>query len=781
MPPEDWLVLAVGLADPLSLACVARLGGARFDVRLARRAADARASAAARQPQAVLIGPNLVDGEPATLAGCLKRELPGSGSALMVYLAGEADPDCDRAPFDIWLPHAAPDPAAEAITDLLRVARAQASDGRLCGRLIDSAPDPILTVDASGRIVLVNAQTEAVFGYHRRDLLGRPVERLVPVRLAEGHVGHRQEYWSAPRTRAMGQQRTLFARHRDGHEFPVEISLAPLEVDGERFVTAAVRDVSVHRQMERELRESREWLDAILAATSDGVLVEADERIVFVNRALVQLCGYESAEELLGRPVSAIYAADDRDRLLADTRCRRAGEPAPTVYEFAGLRKDGSQVPLEASVAVRPIGGRLSTVAAIRDISERKRAELERARLAAAQAARDRADAARERVAGLYRAAREANRLKDDFLTTLSHELRTPLNVILGWARLLRGKRVDAETRQRALDSVERNSQLLADLASQLLDVSRIVTGKLRLERRPTDLAALMVSAIDSIRPAAEAKGVALGLHLQPGLRPLFADGNRLLQVLWNLLSNAVKFTSAGGRIDVTLGDSTSGVRLCVADTGAGIPPEFLPFVFDRFRQGVDPHTASHGGLGLGLSIVRDLVEAHGGTVTVESPGEGLGTSFTVALPRGETPATLASPGAAGTTEAHQALAGLRILAVDNDEDSRTLLAAALHQQGASVVVAGSTSEAVDALGRLRFDGVVADIAVPGEDRRALIEQIRAAPEGRPLPAVAVTAGARIEDEAAALAAGFHGCLPKPFAPEELAEMLASMVSHGVE
>ena len=269
--------------------------------------------------------------------------------------------------------------------------------------------------------------------------------------------------------------------------------------------------------------------------------------------------------------------------------------------------------------------------------------------------------------------------------------------------------------------------------------------------------------------------------NLPPGLRPLFADGNRLLQVLWNLLSNAVKFTSAGGRIDVTLGDSTSGVRLCVADTGAGIPPEFLPFVFDRFRQGVDPHTASHGGLGLGLSIVRDLVEAHGGTVTVESPGEGLGTSFTVALPRGETPATLASPGAAGTTEAHQALAGLRILAVDNDEDSRTLLAAALHQQGASVVVAGSTSEAVDALGRLRFDGVVADIAVPGEDRRALIEQIRAAPEGRPLPAVAVTAGARIEDEAAALAAGFHGCLPKPFAPEELAEMLASMVSHGVE
>ncbi len=777
MSPGDWLVAFVGVPEPLCLVCTARLRAARFTVQRIEREADAGGAVAAGHPRAVVLGSDLGAVDPATLARRLRGDA-GPEARFLAYLAGGSEPGGDRMPFDVWLPAAPADQTAETLTALLRVARGQASGDQLWERLLDLAPDPILTVDAAGRIVFLNAQVEAVFGLPRRDLLGRAVELLVPLDLVGGHARHRREFRSMPRTRAMGQHGSLSARHRDGHEFPVEISLAPFDIDGESFVTATVRDVSERQRMENEVREGREWLEGILAATGDGILVEADDRIVFVNRACVQLFGYDASSELLGRHVSVLWAAEDSDRLFAYRRARLSGGPAPSVYEFAGQRRDGSTLALEASVAVRPIGGRVSVIAAVRDISERKQAEHERVRLAAE---RVRADAATERVTGLYRTAREANRLKDDFLATLSHELRTPLNVILGWARLLRGSGVDSATRERALASVERNSQVLADLVSQLLDVSRIVTGKLRLNRRPINPAALLSAAIDSIRPAAEAKGVSVALHAQAGLRPLLADANRLHQVLWNLLSNAVKFTPSGGRIDVTATASPSGLRISVSDTGAGITHEFLPFVFDRFRQGLESQAAEHSGLGLGLSIVRDLVQAHGGTVSARSAGEGLGSTFTIELPSANAPETTADPEAGDAPAARQTLNGLRILAVADAEDSQALLVAALRQQGAKVVVARSASEAVDAFGRHRFDGVVADVPVPDADGHALVRTIQAASEGRWLPTVAVSAGAGIEDAAAALAAGFHRHLSKPFDPKELADVLATMVDRPAD
>ncbi|HEX6862480.1 MAG TPA: response regulator [Thermoanaerobaculia bacterium] len=383
--------------------------------------------------------------------------------------------------------------------------------------------------------------------------------------------------------------------------------------------------------------------------------------------------------------------------------------------------------------------------------------------------------------------AEEANRIKDEFLATLSHELRTPLNAILGWAQVLRTGKVDEATTARALEAVERNARAQAQLISDLLDVSRIITGKLRLELRPVEIPRIIDAALDSVRPAADAKGIRIRLTLDRGVGPLAGDPDRLQQVIWNLLSNAIKFTPQEGSVEVRLGQRDGQAEIAVQDTGAGIRPDFLPYVFDRFRQAESSTTRQYGGLGLGLSIVRHMVELHGGTVRVESPGEGQGSTFTVRLPsrlgvEGEMAGTLTERRQRPAEDvpdlvSSRILTGLRVLVMDDEADTRDLLVTALEQCGAQVTAVPNVPAALASLDIGLPDVLLSDIGVPGEDGYSLIRKLRArsAELGGNVPAAALTAYARSEDRIRALSAGFQAHLAKPIDPAEVVATIAAL------
>ncbi|MDB5216196.1 MAG: Chemotaxis protein methyltransferase CheR [Myxococcaceae bacterium] len=378
-------------------------------------------------------------------------------------------------------------------------------------------------------------------------------------------------------------------------------------------------------------------------------------------------------------------------------------------------------------------------------------------------------------------AADDANRLKDEFLATVSHELRTPLNAILGWSRMITTGALDEARRARASETIERNAVAMTQLVEDLLDVSRIISGKMRLEIESVDLGKVVEAAIESIRPAALAKEITLRSIVEPAPGPLLGDPNRLQQVVWNLLSNAVKFTPRHGRVEVIVRRSGSSVEVSVRDDGAGIDAAFAPYVFDRFRQADGKITRTHGGLGLGLAITRQLVEMHGGSVEAQSEGIGHGATFTVKLPI-TAMRPLADPKPAVTADGGEPdvgseLEGLHVLAVDDDEDSRRLVHAVLEKAGARVTLATSVEEAMTAFDRELPDVVVSDIGMPGQDGLELIRRIRALPSDRggQVPAAALTAYARAGDRTRVLSAGFSMHLPKPIEPEELVAVVVSL------
>lgn len=382
--------------------------------------------------------------------------------------------------------------------------------------------------------------------------------------------------------------------------------------------------------------------------------------------------------------------------------------------------------------------------------------------------------------ARLYGEAQEANRTKDQFLAILSHELRTPLTPIVGWVRLLRSEKLDQTTTARALETIERNARTQARLVEDLLDVSRIITGKLRLELRPIELAPIIEVAIDAVQSAAEAKSIRIDKIFDRSVGPILGDANRIQQILWNLLSNATKFTPRNGCIEVRLERAGSQVEIKVKDTGMGISADFLPYVFERFRQADSSITRSHGGLGLGLALVRHLVELHGGTVYAESPGEGKGATFTVRLPmravRMEAePATPVEP-ESRLSDAVPSLEGLRVLVVDDEADTRDLLSTVLARYGAKVIAAGSVGEAIEVFTNVKPDVLVSDLGMPDEDGYDLIHRVRELGQVGQIPAIALTAYARTEDRLRVLSAGFQMHVPKPVNPAELVTVIASVV-----
>jgi PAS domain S-box-containing protein len=497
---------------------------------------------------------------------------------------------------------------------------------------LEVAPDAMVIVNRDGRIVLVNAQTERVFGYHRDELLNQPIEKLVPERYRGAHIGHRFRYSQAAHARPMGVGLELYGLRRDGSEFPVEISLSPLE-------------------------------------TEEGPLVAS----------------------------------------------------------------------------------------AIRDISDRRAAEAERARLL------------QERAAHV-----EANRIKDEFLATLSHELRTPLNAVIGWAGLLKSGALTAEAARAALQTIERNARMQAQLIEDLLDVSRILSGKLRLETCALDLAEVADAATATVRPAADSKRIALEIMVE--MRPLLlvGDPDRLQQVLWNLLSNAIKFTPEGGQVELRVSHSDSAAHVVVRDTGPGIHPAFLPHVFDRFRQADSSTTRNHGGLGLGLAITRSIVELHGGTIEASSGGPGAGATFRVRLPAAAVVSARPEIGPGGSAR----LDGVRVLVVDDQPDERLLISAILHGAGAEIRPAHSVAEALAIVDDWTPAVIVSDIAMPDQDGYALIRRLRAHSSSlADTPAIAVTAHARLDDRERALAAGFQMYVAKPVRAEDLIRRVSRMAS----
>jgi PAS domain S-box-containing protein len=379
----------------------------------------------------------------------------------------------------------------------------------------------------------------------------------------------------------------------------------------------------------------------------------------------------------------------------------------------------------------------------------------------------------------LYREAEDANRLKDEFLSTLSHELRTPLNAVFGWARILRKRQLDPKT-SHAVEVIERNATAQLRLIEEVLDVSRIITGKMSLSMESLDIGTVLHAAVDAVRPALQAKGVRLEERLEPDVPAVIGDAHRLQQVFWNVLSNAVKFTGADGAITVVLRRANGSAEVAIRDTGVGIRRDVLPFVFDRFRQGDSSPSRSHGGIGLGLAIVRHIVELHGGTVKAESLGEGHGATFTVQLPAARRTAAAPVAAARATTadiERPAILRGKKVLVVEDHEDARELVASVLESAGAEVTTAGSTRDARRHLADARPDVLVADPGLPDEDGYALIKSIRAMESPTSdLPAVALTAYARASDRERALAAGFVAYLVKPVDPQELVRTIASVL-----
>lgn len=382
--------------------------------------------------------------------------------------------------------------------------------------------------------------------------------------------------------------------------------------------------------------------------------------------------------------------------------------------------------------------------------------------------------------------AEAANRMKDEFLATVSHELRTPLNAIIGWSHLIRSGNLDAVTVKRAVETIDRNAKSQAQLIEDILDVSRMITGKLRLNNEPVDLSAVINAAIDSVQLALDSKAIELEVTLEPSARHTLGDSSRLQQVIWNLLANAIKFTPSGGRIEIKVERAESSARIRVTDTGQGISRSFLPFIFDRFRQADGTTTREHGGLGLGLAIVRHLVELHGGAINAESAGDGQGATFTIKLPLAPYPQSRKeSRKVTGNLQPKKdleftslpALDHIRVLLVDDDPDTLQILGMMLGESKAQVHTAASVSEAMEVLEWFQPDVLVSDLAMPGEDGYSLIAKIRAldAENGKQTPAVALTSYVRVEDRIRALSAGFNMFVPKPVQPNELIIAIANL------
>lgn len=636
-----------------------------------------------------------------------------------------------------------------------------------------SIGDAVLTTDEDGCVLTMNEVAERLTGWSIAEAIGRPVEdvfvlaaedsasivpRPVQQALREGKV-----------TSLDGHTQLV---NRNGGRIPIDHSAAPIRLgDRAAGVVVVFRDISERRRLDKE-RESQDRIARELAAiveTSNDAIVSKDlESIIRSwNHGAERMFGY-TGEEITGRSMRTVIPEErwsEEDEIL---RQLRQGHRVDS-FETTRRRKDGSEV--HVSLTISPIhsatGGVVGASMIARDITEQRTAEAERTRVL------EREQQARVEI-------ERAGRMKDDFLAVLSHELRTPLNAVLGYAQILLSGAVSPDGTARALQVIQRNAQAQARLVESLLDLSRVLAGKLELNAEVLELSSVIGLAVDAVAPEALKKDISLRVGGTKSVR-VFADGPRLQQVLWNLLSNAIKFTPPRGQVTVELASTSAEAVIRVTDNGRGMTASLLPFVFDRFKQGEGESSRSRTGLGLGLALVREMVHAHKGTVTAESAGEGLGSTFTVRLPL-LLPRETALPVRMETNRQQRPdlyKSQPNVLIVDDEGDARDMLALMLETRGAKIQHVGTAADAFSSMVEQRPDVLLADVGMPGEDGYSLIRRWRTH-EGAGTPrvaAIAVTAYASAADREMALAAGFDWHIAKPVDADELVRVIAVLQS----
>src|SRR5687768_7503762 len=625
--------------------------------------------------------------------------------------------------------------------------------------LFESNPQAMWVYDLDTlRFLAVNDAAIRHYGYSRNEFLGMTIKDIRPpedVQLLSDYIAA-----GNPELDRAGEWRH---RKKDGTIINVEITANRVNFAGRAAEFVLAHDITERKQAEIALRLSEDRYRDLVDNSHELICThDLEGNVLSVNPWAARVLGY-SQETLIGMNIRAGLLPEYREQFDEYLRIVKTEGSARGVMKvrtatgetrlweyYNTLRTEGVEVPIVRGMA--------------HDATERR------------QALR------REKEARLE--AEAANRVKDEFLSTLSHELRTPLTAIMGWSDLLLHDEVAPRKRRQAIETIARNANSQCELINDLLEVSRIITGKLRLEFAACELESVIQAAVDSIRPTAEAKGVRLQILLEPDAGPIFGDCERLQQVVWNLLSNGVKFTRSGGLVQVKLQRINSHVEVVVTDTGVGIKPDFLPHVFERFRQADGSTTRTYGGLGLGLAIVRHLVELHGGTAWAESGGRDQGATFTVRFPSMIEPEQQVEPRIEARTELmvesrdrKRTLRGRRVLVVDDEFDARTLLTTMLERSGAQVLAVSSAREALDSMETWKPDVLIADIGMPVEDGYSLIRKVRALPSDRggQTPALALTAYARTEDRIRALSEGYQMHLAKPVDRVELATIVGSL------
>jgi PAS domain S-box-containing protein len=684
--------------------------------------------------------------------------------------------------------------------------------------IVESSDDAIISKSLEGTILSWNKGAMRIFGYSAEEIIGKSIYILIPPDRTdeEPRIIERLR-----RGESIESYETVRVA-KDGRMVNISLTVSPIKDKSGKVIAASkiARDITERKQMEREREQllareqaaraeaERRWRESQLLAAATRQLsasLKLQDLLSTICRAAREIADADGATFVLREGDQVYYAEEDaseplwKGRRFPITACVSGWailEHKPAIVE--DIYTD-QRLPIEAyqstfvkslvMVPVRshsPLGAIGIYWAQTQKASEHEVALLE----ALADAAHislinaqlyEQTKAAREQ-------AEQANRLKDEFLATVSHELRAPLNAILGWTRMLRTGNLDEQTYGRAFETIERNAKSQAQLVEDLLDVSRIISGKMRLDVQSVEMAPVIQATIDSVRPAADAKSIRLNATLDPRAGPVSGDPTRLQQIVWNLLSNAIKFTPKGGQVQVRLERINSHIELTVSDTGIGISPDFLPYVFDRFRQADSTLTRHQPGLGLGLAIVRHLVELHGGSIHPYSAGEGQGATFAVKFPLmilrdaehlPPEPSDRKHPTDWPDLpfECPPALNGLRVLVVDDEPDARQLLTVILERCKAEVITVPSAADALDALERLGLDIVISDIEMPGEDGYSFIRKVRAKEESQKgrIAAAALTAHAGVADRMRALSAGFDMHVPKPVEPAELVAVIASL------
>jgi PAS domain S-box-containing protein len=638
-----------------------------------------------------------------------------------------------------------------------------------------SIGDAVLTTDENGSVLTMNEVAERLTGWPMHEAIGRPVEEVLilvseaPASAARNPV---REVLRDGTVTTLDSHTLLVGR--DGRRIPIDDSAAPIRsADRTAGVVLVFRDISERRRLAAE-RESQDRVARELAAiveTSDDAIVSKDLQgtIRSWNRGAERIFGY-TADEMIGQSIRTIIPEErwrEEDDVLRQLRQGMRVDHFETIRR----RKDGSAV--HVSLTISPILSAAGVVVGAskiaRDITERRQAEAERAQLL------EREQYARAEI-------ERAGRLKDDFLAVLSHELRTPLNAVMGYTQLLISGVLKADDVTHAYQAIQRNAQAQARLVESLLDLSRVLAGKLELNSEVVDLTSVVALAVDALRPEALKKHISLEFRDESGIR-VFGDSSRLQQVFWNLLSNAIKFTPGGGRVAVRVAADDRDAHVRIDDNGRGIPASLLPFIFDRFRQGEGERGQSQAGLGLGLALVRELVHAHRGTVNARSAGEGHGSTFVVRLPlflARQAAAAAASVPSLADQETDLTKLQLDVLVVDDERDARDMVALMLVTRGATVRRVGSAVEAFDAMVERPPDVLLADLGMALEDGYSLIRRWRLKEQEERLlrvPAIAVTAYASSTDRERALTAGYDRHVAKPVDAAELIRVIASVVT----